>query len=75
MLVAKGKVLKFCEAYRTWWANALVKDNCDLPREGCLWDLDIAVMLCTVGWHLVWKVGTKVVVLDGGGRGSFGEAG
>ena len=49
--------------------------NCDLPIEGCLWDLDIAVMLCTVGWHLVWKVGTKVVVLGGGQRGSFGEAG
>jgi len=26
-------------------------------------------------WHLVWKVGTKVVVLGSGRRGSFGEAG
>ncbi len=47
--------------------------SCDLPREGYLWDLDIAVILCTFGWHLVWKVGTKVVVLSGGRRG--GEVG
>ena len=49
--------------------------NCDLPREGYLWDLDIAVILCTFGYHLVWKVGTEVVVLSGGQRGSFEEAG
>ncbi len=46
-----------------------------MPREGYLWDLDIAVILCTFGWHLVWKVGTEVVVLGGGRRGSFGEVG
>jgi len=37
MLVAKGKVLKFCEAYRTWWANALVKEtprDCTVVIEG-----------------------------------------
>ena len=49
--------------------------SCDSPREGYLWDLDIAVILCTFGWYLVWKVGTKVVVLGGGRRGSFGEVG
>ena len=93
MLVAKGEVMNFCEAYRMWWANALalvkeVQDrsvhrnvewdgetNCDSPREGFLWDFDIAVILCTFGWHLVWKEGTEVVVLGGGRRGSFGEVG
>ncbi len=49
--------------------------SCDLPREGYLWDLDIAVILYTLGWHLVWKVGTKVVLLSGGRRESFGEVG
>ncbi len=63
--------MNFREAYRTWWANALIKDtprdctvvmegvgarfddgetNCDSPREGYLWDLDIVVLLCTFGW-------------------------
>ena len=42
--------------------------NCDSPREGYLWDLDIAVMLCTFGWHLVWKMEIKVVVLGGAKR-------
>ena len=30
MLVAKGEAMNFREAYRTWWANALVKDT---PRD------------------------------------------
>ncbi len=30
MLVAKGEVMNFCEAYWTWWANALVKES---PRD------------------------------------------
>jgi hypothetical protein len=49
--------------------------TCDLPREGCLWDLDIGVILCTFVWNLVCKVGAEVVVLGGGQRGSFGEVG
>jgi hypothetical protein len=37
MLVAKGEVMNFCEAYRTWWANALVKEtprDCTVVIEG-----------------------------------------
>jgi hypothetical protein len=49
--------------------------NCDSLREGCLWDLGIEVIYCTFGWHLVWKVGTEVVVPSVGRIGSFGEAG
>ena len=49
--------------------------NCDSPREGYLWDLDIAVIWCTFVWHLVWKVKTKVVVLGDDRRGSFREVG
>ena len=30
MLVAKGEVMNFPEAYQTWWANALVKET---PRD------------------------------------------
>ena len=49
--------------------------NFNSPREGYLWDLDVEVILCTFGRHLVWKVETKVVVLGGDQRGSFGEVG
>ena len=37
MLVAKGEAMNVCEAYRTWWANALVKDtprDCTVVMEG-----------------------------------------
>jgi hypothetical protein len=37
LLVAKGEVMNFREAYRTWWANALVKDtprDCTVVIEG-----------------------------------------
>jgi hypothetical protein len=37
MLVAKGEVINFCEAYRTWWANALIKEtprDCTVAIEG-----------------------------------------
>ena len=37
MLVAKGEVINFCEAYRTWWANALIKEtprDCTVVIEG-----------------------------------------
>ena len=37
MLVAKGEAMKFREAYRTWWANALSKDtprDCAMVMEG-----------------------------------------
>ena len=49
--------------------------NCDLPREGCLQDLGIEVIYYTFGQHLVWKVGTEIVVPSVGQRGSFEEAG
>ncbi len=50
-------------------------DSCDLPIEEYLWGWDVGVILCTFGLHLVWKVGTKVAVPDGGQRGSVGEVG
>jgi hypothetical protein len=37
MVVAKGETMSFCEAYRTWWANALIKDtlrDCTVVMEG-----------------------------------------
>jgi hypothetical protein len=47
-------------------------NSCDLPRQEYLLDLGIRIVLSAWLWCLVWRAGTKVVVLGVVQRGSGG---